>query len=505
MSLHSNDSKKIRRFTYFTLSLSMALTAILSGCSPEPQASAPKNVVDEPLKLSIMAETGNADFPQPGNEVQLMIEKYTNSKLDFKIYPVATMNELLPVTLSSGQLPMVLSFGAPQLSQTYMINAMKAGNFWDIKPYIDQYPNLSKVNKLILKNYEMNGKNYGLPRVRPLARGGVCYRQDWLENLGMKEPQTLEQFYEVAKAFAKGDPDKNGKNDTFGITMLGKPFNVWQGAPNGWDVQQGKFIRDVLAPEYLEGLKFEQKLFKEGILHPEYYIMNRSQTEELFFEGKAGMFSNITICAKYEDVIKQRDPNAKLGVFSLIEGPKGKRTPAESGFVGIMAFPKSSVKTEEDLKRILQFFDQYANEPMSTLLTWGIEGKHYNLKDGKAVSIPGTELDFNSRIRNPYDPTMTVIPAITNAIEGQRRPLDVKAEVLNKENEKYAVSNPTIGLISQTFSKKGSNLEQIIKDADVKFVAGVIDEKAWLSEISRWRTSGGDAIAEEFGAAAAER
>lgn len=510
----TNNSK---RFTLLALSCSMMFGLVLTACfsspnnrgglSPETGSGTNGSTVEAPFKLSIMMGSTSVEFPQPGNEIQKMIEKYTNTQLDIRAYPDQTLHELMPAIISSGDLPMALAFGGSQLSQSYMINAMKSGNFWDVKPYLDRFPNLSKINPLTFENYELGGKIYGLPKVRPLARFGVCYRQDWADKLGLSEPQTIEEFYEMARAFTEDDPDGNGANDTYGITKGGGSlqFGVWHGAPNGWAVKDGKFIRDVETPEYLEGLQFEQLLLNKGFLHPEYFIMNRSQYEKLFFDGRAGMYMNTSSCAGYEEIIKQRNPLAVLNVFSLLEGPVGKRVVAERGHNGIIVFPKTSVKTEEDLLKVLRFFDQFADEEMSNLMTWGIEGEHYHVVNGRAVPVPEKIVDLDDRISRPYSGTMAVIPHIVHAMEGERKPLDIKADELNAENEQFVVPNPSMGLVSETFAQRGSDLEQILSDANVRFVTGAIDADTWRSEVGRWRSSGGQAIAEQFAAAAAER
>ena len=46
-------------------------------------------------------------------------------------------------------------------------------------------------------------------------------RQDWLDNLGLKMPTTIEELKEVARAFTEDDPDGNGQNDTYGLAVDG--------------------------------------------------------------------------------------------------------------------------------------------------------------------------------------------------------------------------------------------------------------------------------------------
>ena len=65
-----------------------------------------------------------------------------------------------------------------------------------------------------------DGKIYG---VFNKFEGGTLptVRQDWMEKLNLEEPKTLDDFYNVFKAFKEQDPDGNGKDDTYGLSTAG--------------------------------------------------------------------------------------------------------------------------------------------------------------------------------------------------------------------------------------------------------------------------------------------
>ncbi|MNC33072.1 Lipoprotein LipO precursor [compost metagenome] len=108
------------------------------------------------------------------------------------------------------------------------LNAARAGQFWEVGPYLKDYPNIEKaIDPLVKTNTSIDGKIYGIARTRNVARVGLLIRQDWLDSLGLKMPQTMDEIYTVAKAFTEKDPDKNGKNDTYGIGLGSDRF--WNG------------------------------------------------------------------------------------------------------------------------------------------------------------------------------------------------------------------------------------------------------------------------------------
>jgi ABC-type glycerol-3-phosphate transport system substrate-binding protein len=98
-----------------------------------------------------------------------------------------------------------------------VVQMATSGAFWDITPYIKDYKTLSAMPAVVWDNAKIKGKNYGVPRPRPLEGSwGVHVRKDWLDKLGMKVPETMDEMYAVLKAFTEKDPDGNGKADTLG-------------------------------------------------------------------------------------------------------------------------------------------------------------------------------------------------------------------------------------------------------------------------------------------------
>ncbi|WP_020621186.1 extracellular solute-binding protein [Paenibacillus daejeonensis] len=510
-----------------SISILLAMTLIGSGCSstntpttggttndpPAPSTNTEQKPdvtePEQPFKITMSLNFDGKDIPKPDNPVQKAIEEYTNTSLELQYTPGAQYQDKLSVLIASGDMPMVVaSYGAPK--QSYLLSAFKNDVFWDISPYIQEFPNLSKLNDTIFENVAYDGKVYGLPRERPIARNAFIYRADWLAKVGLEEPKTLEEFYTMLKAFKEQDPDGNGKDDTYGMSMgaIGgsgpepQAYAVFMGAPNVWSVEDGSFVRDVFKPEYLEGLKFQKRLYDEQLIHPDFSIMDRPQMEGEFENSKAGVIYNTTnVALSYEARVMATVPDAKVSFFSILGTDKGEFVAGAMGSNGILMFPKTSVKTEDDLKRILTYFDQLADQEMADLLSWGIEGEHSKIVDGKYEMVD--QEAFDNEVGFPYKWPMRAVDLEPIKTEGNVNPLLLKELEVTENNKNYVVNNPANPLISDTFTERGVELEQIIKDADVKFVMGRIDEAQWKKEMDKWWSSGGETIAKEYEAALA--
>lgn len=455
---------------------------------------------EEPFEISLMYNFDGVEFPKEGNDVQKYIEQVTNTKLKISALPGSSFEERLPVMIASGEMPDAFPIPRRHQKLPYVVNAIQSDMFWEIGPYLDQFPNLSKINPIIYENIAYEGKTYGLPRERALARRAIQFRADWLENLNMDVPKTIDDFYNMLVAFKNDDPDKNGQNDTTGMTAkeVGLWFAPYFGAPNQWKVEDGKFIRDVQTEEFLNALKFEKKLYDEELMNRDFAVIERPEWTGAAENGKAGVRIDVTGSTGGLDAVVKENvgEQAAFSMLSILEGEHGKRINMEGGHNGFFLFPKSSIKTEEHLLRVLKFFDDLAGEEISNLFVWGLEGVHYEMKDGKPVYIEGNK--HGDDIGSAYAAPLGTLAPATNAMEGEMTELGKLEQQLNAENAEHGIADPTMPLISETFLEQGAQLETILSDAHIKFVMGSINEEQWKAEVDRWLKSGGAKIAQEY-------
>lgn len=155
------------------LTLALALVLMLT-CVP----AFAEEAAEEPLEVTMYLGCGVVEFPPDGNEIELMIEEYTGVDLKINAYSSTVLHEMMPTLIAGGDLPMVVNVGGSQLSKSYMINAMRSGEFWDVTDYIYSLDNFKDINPLALSNYAIDGRLYGLPLERGLSRDALTYRYD---------------------------------------------------------------------------------------------------------------------------------------------------------------------------------------------------------------------------------------------------------------------------------------------------------------------------------------
>lgn len=277
------------------------------------------------------------------------IEEMTNTKLDITWVPNSAYDNKVNATIASGSLPMVMNVQNNKLST--ILSGVRSGMFWEVGPLLKDYPNLKGLyNEQTTYNASTDGKLYGMPHQRPLGLQMLLYRKDWLDNLGMKPPETIDDVYQMAKAFTEKDPDKNGKKDTYGLVefmpklLSQQGFGnalAWFGAPNGYGVKDGKLYPDFTTDEYLEAMKFYRKMFSEKLMNQDFAAIQQGQAWDGIAKEKAGIYPAVVAHATIPNwtALYQANPNAKLDFVTRIKGPKGRECSPPMGLMACICSP----------------------------------------------------------------------------------------------------------------------------------------------------------------------
>lgn len=476
--------------------LALALTAclLLGGALA---ASA-----EEPLAVTMYLGCGVVEFPPDGNEIEKIIEAYAGVDMKINAYSGSVLHEMMPTLIAGGDLPMVVNVGGSQLSKSYLINAMKAGEFWDVTDYIYGLDNFKDLNPLALNNYAIEGRLYGLPLERGLSRDALTYRYDWLQNLGLEEPKTVDGMVNMWLAFTKDDPDGNGVNDTYGVVTSGLTFldqiAIHLGAPNNWRYEDGVMTKMQLTEEYAQALDICRMLYAEGAVHPEFAIRERADYEGDFISGKSGSYYDVsTGISAFQSRIA--NPNAVLHASNLFANGKGEIfTSAGRGNNGVLLFSKKAIPDKETLDKVINLFDRLADEEMCNLLALGVEGTNYEVVDGVARMLPENDAYWQEKIHNPYSIPLAVRWPILRTMPVEYDYGDQRNLEIIQENAPYAVADPTLGLISELYNDLGGDLDTLLRDAATLYIMGEIDKEEFNNRMEKWKKQGGDDIAADF-------
>ncbi|WP_238343572.1 extracellular solute-binding protein [Gracilibacillus saliphilus] len=508
---------KSKIFHYLLMALFVFGILVVAGCSDDSDTAGNDTGSDEQtgddsenngesseerMDLRVFVPTFSTEPPTDDSPVLKEIEDYTNKNITMEWVPNSNLEDKFNITLSSGDLPHVMMI--PNKSPSF-ISAVEDGAFWELGPHLADYPNLGQANEIVLENSSINGEIYGIPRERDLGRNGVIIRKDWLENLGLEEPETIDDFYNMLKAFKEEDPNGNGQDDTYGIVVskYEGPWDVmqtWFGVPNKWgEDENGELYPYFMDDNYMEALNFFKQLYDEGLVNEDFAVMDPAQWSDPVVAGEAGVQVNVLdeghrIAEKIVDADPENDD--PITVIKAVEGPTGLHNLPTSGYSGMLAISRTSVKSDEEMKQVLDFLDKMNDEEMQIMAENGIEGKHYDLVDGEYQSNIKDDAGLKQEV-DGFNQMLMYIPE-AKSHSAETTALHQLENDLKIENEDIVVANPAESYISEVYSKKGQQLDDIINDARIKYIVGQIDEAGLEEEIERWKRNGGTDYIEEI-------
>jgi putative aldouronate transport system substrate-binding protein len=478
----------------------LAVTTILSGCGSGSK-SASSSTDDK--TITIMAPVINTDPPASDSQLQKKLEELTGYKVNITWVPNSSYGDKVSITMASDKVPELMVI---QGKDAPTISNVKKGAFWKLDDYIKDYPNLSKYDEQIRLNASFNGDTYGIYRKRDVIRADVAIRKDWLDKLGLKVPTTLDELTNVLDKFTNNDPDGNGINDTTGMVIpkwpgalnTGSPFDamaVWFGAPNTTTIKDGKVVPDFMTDEYMKSLDYFKMLFDKGYMNKDFAVLDSNNWDDAFVNGKAGVLVDTQsrtmdklakmMNEKYGDDGKHGDSYVEM-VGNIITDAGDHILPT-SGYSGLLMVPKQGVKDEKQLRKVLDFMDKLNSKEITMLLNNGIEGVHYQIKDGQYTPTTDKAL-LNDSVYAQLS-TNTQSFDIKKVVYGNR--LEADRNDIMKNGEKKAVFDPCAALTSDIYAKKGAQLQNIMNDARIQYIAGQIDKDGYKAAIQQWLSTGG--------------
>lgn len=497
--LGGKEMSKLKRILTAGCAVAL-LTTGLASCGGGGSASIdPENPI-----VTVMTSASQPESASPDSPVLEALEQYLGTQLDISFIPASGYDEKVTATMGSGEYPMVMLVGSKTAS---IIQNARGGTFWDITEKFkdsEKFPNLSQSNEVVLNNISIDGKIYGLYRARTLGRSGMCIREDWVENVGLQMPTTIDEFYEVLKAFKEKDPDGNGQDDTFGMIMTTAPTTldalvVWFGAPNGWgEAEDGTLQPDFMFDEYMETLKFLKKCYDEELINQDFATYDGAKWDEQFLSSKAGVIIDVADRSRrIAENMASSTPEAKVGVLGYVkkDADSEPKTLPTSGWKGFYVFPTAALPQESDLDFVLTMMDKANDQEALNLMNFGIKGKHYEI-DAEGYATLSEDVSIGKEYADLNQFATGIIE--TQLKKKYSTDVAAKADEVMKDNEKYVVSNPAEPLVSDTYSRKGPQLDEIMSAADTKFILGQIDEAAYKAEIERWKQQGGNDYMKEI-------
>ncbi|MFD0679877.1 MULTISPECIES: extracellular solute-binding protein [unclassified Paenibacillus] len=385
--------------------------------TPQPKADAKK----EDRALRMMSSVIGGKNPDENTLFEKEIERLTGikAKLD---KPASDYDQKLMAAISSGE-----KFDLLQVSKERMNLLVDQGVLTPLTDQVKASKVLQDPDVLPTQEWDQvktkDGKIFG---VFTKFQGGTMptVRNDWLKKLNLPEPKTLDDYYKVLKAFTEQDPDGNGKKDTYGLSTAGmyelQGFFSAAGLKQRYVEKDGKkdvpYSTDAAIPVY----EWLNKLYKEGILDPNFATNDTGKMRNLFLTDRVGM---ITYWDAWVGMLNntrlEQDPKTTFEAKGLpgAAGPDGKYM-LRRGDPDVWVIPVNA----EHPKTAFEFIEWWHSKDGIILGSLGIKdndyteagGKYELTKAGKEHAMDhGVPFWYNKKVQPPFG----LLPGVKEAQE----------------------------------------------------------------------------------------
>lgn len=202
------------------------------------------------------------------------------------------------LAIASGEIPDFMSVSAA----TYQ-ELLEADMIMDLTDVFEQYASDELKNMMyadggvMAENVTEDGRLYGLVQPADYYDQGavVAIRTDWLEELGMEAPTSIDGLWELAEAFVENNM---GGTCTIGIgatkeisSMLAMKYiiNAHGGKTSTWMEKDGELVYGLIQPEMKQALSELHDKYASGLLDQEYGTKSEQQLFEDAVSGKSGI------------------------------------------------------------------------------------------------------------------------------------------------------------------------------------------------------------------------
>ena len=394
---------------------------LLAGCGGSASSASSSAAGSSTAADSANAATEEFSYPMSGKELTYWCELNTNVSANYTNMgdtpfgqglmertgvtitylhpPTGQLNEQFNLILADGDLPDIMEYtwqsypGGPQ-------KAIEDGNILALNDIIDQYcPNLKaylEAHPDVDRQCKTDEGNYYM---FPFVRGddslrvstGLMIRQDWLNDLGLEMPTTIDEWHDVLTAFKteKGATAPFAFEYTTPSLRNNWPFmSAYNTTAEFYVGDDGKIHYGPAEENYKEFLATMNQWNKEGLLDPDMPTAQLDQVSAKMTSGASGaslgwIGSRMGV---WTTAAKETDPNYDLEaapVPTLNKGETAKMGPMDNVVVNNGG---AAITTRcKDIEAAARLLDWAYSDEGHMYYNFGTEGESYTMENGEPV------------------------------------------------------------------------------------------------------------------------
>ncbi len=379
----------------------LALSMLLAMAAPA--------LADDKPTVTYLVRGGTAEYEPyiyPGLVGLLKIQDMAGVNIDWTVVCGSgdEINAQYLAMMASGNYPDIIQWQHNNDYTGGVSQMYKDGIIIELNDVIDKYmPNYKKLleeNPQVAKTLmDDEGRYLYFTVINPLNSDlekvavtwwGLMMRQDWLDNVGMEAPTTIDEWYEVLTAFKNGDPNGNGEQDEIpfdagsaGLQLFMPAFGFQSGVYV--DPETGKVAYGQYGEKYKAYLETMQKWYAEGLIQNVFKDETGAAadtSDDNIYADLAGSWKGLSNYWEQRlPQVMEKNPNAD---FVAVQWPQYVNGSGEfyADDYGMGYGDRYSAVISVDCKNVeaaARLIDQMYTEEGTNCTTWGtIEGDPIN-------------------------------------------------------------------------------------------------------------------------------
>jgi putative aldouronate transport system substrate-binding protein len=506
---------------------------------PDPFGKMPV-LVEFTTGLALPAEN---KFPQgesfENNDVQKWFKENLNITPKVE-WTTAIQNyafeEKINLLIAANSIPDVLSISVEPYGLDILNKLVRSGMVEDLTDDFELY-----ASDFLKESYAMggtkaldavtfDGRLYALPTVADVesAVAVIWTRKDWLDELGLEEPQTLDDVERLVRIFKekKNAGPLPSQQNIYGVDTASFDFvfAAYDAYPGTWiEADDGTIVYGSVQPQVKDALARLARWYQDGIIPKDFMLMEGYQAVESVVNGTAGIFQGAWWSHWWPlmDSVKN-DPNADWTAI-VLKGEDGVAHGRGFGIIRSYVVVKKGFKYPE---AIIKAANVSVEATMNRLDWYNAlrynDGAKYRDINIELLPVPVSAKD-PFEITNRYKDIMLVLEGKKSYEEADpqtKAQVDAYRQLQEAEDKLadmglWALGNQFVvgaaGLVkneldltlpafigtTDLMQKKKATLDDLEKRTFLEIITGAKPVDEFDNFVAQWRSMGGDEITAE--------
>ncbi len=398
--------KNLLRNTGVIILIGSLIAGLLTGCGKNENATSDISTDGEfsyPIKTDKTLDFWYVDYSAGAvvrEEAPLYqaIDEAIGVKTNYIPVSPSVAKEQFNLLLASGNIPDLVQYDWANVTGGAQ-SIVDSGLILGLNDLIDSdMPNMKKYlveDEIRVKQAKNDDGNYCfVPSFRGdaelLTYTGPIVRKDWLDELGLSVPETIDEWHTVLTAFK----EKKGASSPFicdpvYLTMfMGGAYPVSTGGySEDCYLVDGKVVYGPIQDSFKQAVKVLSSWYKEGLIDQNIASIDTSNIDSKMTNGQAG--ASIALAGggigKWMKNTRETDPSYDLVGTKYPVVNKGD-TPYLGQYDNTMLNASVAISAKvKDKKLAARYLDYFFSEEGKMLFNYGKEGVSYDMVDGKPV------------------------------------------------------------------------------------------------------------------------